>query len=223
MIQLLIFQGDHIPPVFFKIVTSAEAVPVKQIPEEPQVFFLHPPGNIIGIFGVPVQIFPVHGDNSRRVLRLFHPSLNLQRTDSCPKKLRKNFHRAHILHIKRVIFSLRVDPVISGAAAVPSACLPFPRPVSGSAVRAVFYFFSDVEFFIRAADLERKSAYSGASTAVSASASQHTAEQALAGIGVAHGAVNKGFDFKSRFLTDLPNLVQRKFPGGNNPCKSLFL
>ena len=63
----------------------------------------------------------------------------------------------------------------------------------------------------------------GTTSSVATSAPQNTAEQALSGIAITHGSMDKAFDLKPSDFLDLADLRKAQLSGGNYTTGPLFL
>ena len=92
---------QKIAPVPFIVVARAQVGPQVKRPQPPHVLRLDLPGRLPSRcipFDVAVDIFPVQGGNTRRVVRALHSSLYFERVDSGVDQIREDLQDAHVPH-----------------------------------------------------------------------------------------------------------------------------
>ena len=126
------------------------------------------------VFQILIDPSAVDTHHARRILRAFHPSLDLERCDPCIDQLSDALICTHVLHTQHI------------------------------------WLFSSI---CTSLQLVRQPARLCTPTAVSAPASDHTAEQTLTRIAVTHRTVNECLHLQAGLRDNAADLIKRQFPG----------
>ena len=106
-----------------------EPVAVEQCKQYFSVCLLHCI-SLSSLLKIKVQILPVHRDNTGRVLRLLHPSFNLERRDAALNEIRQPVEKTQVLRTQKVslhslsfsVFRLVSQPAgLCASSAVPAS------------------------------------------------------------------------------------------------------
>ncbi len=96
-------QGHHLPAIVSEIVSVLPLAADIQSGQGFHILFFHLELSL-GMLQKPIYIFSIDGGHSCRILRLFHPSLNLKRVYAGPHQFREMFKSTQILQAQWVIF-----------------------------------------------------------------------------------------------------------------------